>query len=853
MIFLKKASHIEIEGGGENAQYRESAAKSFKAFELYLSLEHLAELLNKNSNSFNNMMNALKLNNAAIYAIHCPESSFTVTADCNEKRENYLSVCEAINDAHSFSILMNVLKLADEISKSMKQRIEPTSSQNNDKTDDDEDDEINTNENGGVMPRSDDKGIIVIIHDGCPIGCSIGQTFECVKDSKRVKQFADELSELNLSTGITIAVENITPYIDPNGNLRTGENCGWNLSAHSENYNIELVKQLNSHIVKNKNGIIRFGLCIDFCHIFACRAICSNKSTDEDYIDEMNTFFNALDKNRNLVAIFHASYLGANKTHGMMFPDDGRIIAEIRKWLKKYDETNNRNYPVTLELDGGQYTIEASDRFYRTVLEFSKLHTSGNLGTLLESDECSDLREYFDALYTIYSSPLASRSAISKAVYKAKKFILGNAVEDYAHRGVAGEQSSHTIPFGFTHGSEKYSTPLLRLKAYLEYTRSCLMGEYLAKNYYNSDSVISKEYINGDFALAMKYLMINDSIGLVEHNGVSFTINADLFPHTEFCIRMNDGIPDDNEDKFYAFAETSEISNIKAPFSRLMEIVKYHINGKQCYINGCWLQYPLYSCGKFLGACMWKYYNPNAKWSLCYYGSAVPINYIEVTKDERVRRYSIPAFLQRYSNFNNGLFINDSEEYISDFAINICTFKNNRGDQNSRACADSLIGLFKALSPDITTEQLKEKTDSGQNSTGISLTTVGSISDGEIVFLKQPERRNGCKILLTEEFMPYFFASFERYKGKNKQDKPRSCDTARDLLEAVIRDYPVAGLLNEHARSFCDTNGFCYYWQLSQGKYLYLKQSPDELDKLVARSEEMLNKLMEEQHEYCNS
>ena len=108
MRFLKKANYRDIIGNVDGSQfhYYEDLTAKYKEFELFINEIDLKDLLDDKEECLTKLLRVLKKNGSVISAVHCPESKFKT---CNESEselsENYLSLCEVLQDSESKEIL----------------------------------------------------------------------------------------------------------------------------------------------------------------------------------------------------------------------------------------------------------------------------------------------------------------------------------------------------------------------------------------------------------------------------------------------------------------------------------------------------------------------------------------------------------------------------------------------------------------------------------------------------------------------------------------------------------------------------------------------------------------------------
>lgn len=331
MHFLKKASIEDIlQQSEQKKQFRTEidVTSHYKEFELFLSHDMLARQCDNDKDYYEKekeylnskiqeiaeaIQKRLIKNNAAISAIHVPESFFKTSGDIDCKKEfssNYLSLCEAILNDKSYKVLRFCIKLADE---------------------------INIRQYSGDMGKKNP--VIVIVHAGCMKGCiSKENGCKCIRDVDMVHIkdcFIKKLNKITIKTKVKIAVENITPYYDES-KVKTGENCGWkcgeeqkwiNQFLNEMNVQIGYIDKTGENTNKKKEEKISFGLCIDFCHIFASYILEKNpldkdiERKNRELCEAMDTYFSIFreTEQQGNIYLFHVSQYGENGEHGSLF------------------------------------------------------------------------------------------------------------------------------------------------------------------------------------------------------------------------------------------------------------------------------------------------------------------------------------------------------------------------------------------------------------------------------------------------------------------------------------------------------------------------------------------------------
>lgn len=781
MRFLKKASYKDILGKTRENQmsFIEDITDRYSEYELYLSKDDLDELLPEKNNENNKekepsdalleLIEKLRKKGEAISAIHCPESLYKTYNECNgeDKSTNYLSLCECIRDDASKKILERVIKLAIQINQGQYLR---------------------KNSKGEEEDNSKEKDIIVIIHEGCEIGCSFFSINNagCVKNDIMGKTI-DLINELNdliqekIEFKVKIAIENIPPfYCTLDEKVPVGQNCWWDIAKEKESFLIfkkDFFDDINGNKTKsesqeisdnenvnkggqekesnNKNPHVVIGACIDFCHIIASYYInlketksidcpCKEVETDEktSICNEIKEYCGKIEEFKEYVYLFHVSNYGKNGEHGQNFSmnEDDTIIEKIRDICGKIPEAL-----ITFEMADGDDVEKAQRRFDKMLYYFSKKHIAGKLGELLKPDENrndfnKDLREFFDNLFELYSCDYEDIFTITNTAYEIKKFILENK-----------NQNENSAPFGYNRDRNEEDVALLRIKAYIYYTRFCNLGEYLAENYWNNEEEESflGEHTKEDFGLAMKYFMLNDIWHQCEYTGVAFKFLIDFLPRKETAYRFNDGIKK---------IETIKEKNI---FKNIIQKITEHVNGSG--INGQTANF--YSLGKNFGPCLFKYYqvgdenlcdgdcHKDQSWSLRIYNE-LPVNYIEIERT----KYSIPAFLQIQSTIENNS--------IGNICLDISCFSEGRGS-SEKDDKITLANFVKKVSED----------------KGLSLTKAGPIEDGEIVttdLSKQPVFEYNISVYEWYLLIEMYLKMLKKVRIDNSEWDNYSCEV-KDL------------------------------------------------------------------------
>lgn len=686
MRLLKKASYKDIINEQNNVRINKSALLvHYKEYELYLSqtdLEVLYRSIDKSEgeNSLSKLIDCLVKSKSVITAIHCPESYFKTIND-QDTSSNYLSFCEILDDEDSKACFIKCIVLADYINS----RQYKAKKVNFEEREEDDEEELR-------KEQVENRSIVLVIHEGCSNGCTIDKKVICRREDDEIKinVLLEEIRNLQLSSEIRVAIENVTPfYCEDNRIFPLGENCGWKFDNQFISKKIKgntYFKYLNNEL---KNSNVNFGLCVDFCHIIATCKLNNIRDT-KTICKEIEKYFLGLTDVD--IYLYHVSNLGAEGQHGANFDydKDDELLGAIREWCCKYGKC----IPITLEMEDGQDKEKACRNFNLTMYAFSKKHVYGRFGELLNSERVKEVKDFFDNLFFIYTCDFDNIYEISKKVVEIKKFVLSNTNELLIEK----------ILFGFREDGQKESTALLRLKAYIYYTRFCNLGHYLAENHYKSEDniFICEKHAEEDFALSMTYFVCNDVWNQCVYTGVSYKFLIDFLPKKDSFYRFNDGIV-----TLSKLTERLQGDGVVL-FKNIVDEVRKHIGGEWKIENGR-QKYYFYSVGKNFGNCLFKYYNSRLKdWHLRIYNN-VPTNYIK-TKDKNnsERIYSIQAYLQKKK----------CDEDVIGLSMDISSFSKGRDGNNT----DSLNGFIKEI---VGYEICKEK--------------VASISDGEILYTELPE------------------------------------------------------------------------------------------------------------------
>lgn len=756
MRFLKKVSYKDIirEKDRNQFHYYENVADKYKEFELYLTRADLNFILTDLNSKQGKLIPSLKNHGAVIKAIHCPESWFITCNEKNgEKSSNYLSLCEVINNTEkSRDLFKNVLKIADIICQGQYQE------NNQIYENEDEMDESDSTPND-----RDDKQIIVILHEGCEFGCIKDDNVDCNKKKDNADSWAnkciDMIKDLQITSNIQIAIENITPFYSySDAELDKGANCGW--KAENQIFKKAFFEKINKELKDKK---IQFGACIDFCHIMVSDKILGRKNAKSESI---NKYFESIDYQK-YIYLFHVSNCGEDFSHGQLFDldreEDKKALETIRNYCNKY-----KNVPITFEMADGEDVEKASLNYEHIMFYLSNKHLFGNFNDLLENECNKKLKEFFDDLFIVYTYSKRNVFEITNAMYRVKQFILNNTN--------TSKMDKKERIFGIEFDKSEVDLSLVRLKAYIYYTRFCNLGNFLADNYYSGDQCIwdekEKTVIAEDFGLAMKYFMFNDKVHQCTYTGIRYKFLIDFLPKRENFVRFNDGIKSIRKLKI-----DPDIDNI---FKLVIGKIPKHVSGTSISEEG---EADFYSVGKNFGQCLFKYFNSKYDWSLQLYENQ-PINYV----DYNGRRYSIQAFTQK--------ILQGTLEDTQDIELSLDISRFSAGRDGTRP--DSLQGFLKIFEAG---DFIKEN--------------VGSIKDGEILFTKLPEYSNENVytlnkyqgVILKKIFLDEKWLKGEKdkhctleYKEDGEQSQPQD-DIVQNMQEAVRetndRDNPIWEILDK--------------------------------------------------------
>ena len=535
---------------------------------------------------------------------------------------------------------------------------------------------------------SKDNSVVVILHAGSINGCNSEDKLMSADDSA-IEALIEKLVNLETEFPVRIAVENVTPYVDDKNNIPTGMNDGWGESYLDY---MHTLKKLNKKLkeIQVENNIL-FGVCVDFCHLIADFRIMPDKCFEaKTCCDYISAFMKKLKEEKINIMLFHISMLNDNGSHGGLFRYDNichiGIIETIKSRYSEYPDI-----PVTIET--------ACENFDNMVYTFSVMHKSGLFGYMLDDE----MKEFFDNLFLLYSLSWKDMDKLKDSLNEIKTYILKN-----------NQTGGLADFFGFSNNNNASDMASIRVKAYIAYTRFCNLGKYLAEVYHKANFLSDKKE---NFSRSMKYFMFfDDEICQCVYTGVGYAFNMDFLPKTEETVyRFYDGI----DEKQITALKLNNISE-KHYFSQMIESIREQIHGTSL---------TMFSCGKNFFPCLMKYYQPDNRksdyYSLRIYKN-LNVNYIEVNENEKL---SIPAFLHKYC------YVKEKTLKKIHFVIDISVFRKGRGKNEDNS--DTIKGKSKNennIDTGTLSGFMQKMTDKG-----IILSTVGSISDGEIVATKLPE------------------------------------------------------------------------------------------------------------------
>ncbi len=690
MRFLKKANYRDIIGNVDGSQfhYYEDLTAKYKEFELFINEIDLKDLLDDKEECLTKLLRVLKKNGAVISAVHCPESKFKT---CNESEselsENYLSLCEVLQDSESKEILKKVLKLADKISQ------EQSENENQEYENIDVDEEEESNRNTSNKTK---KQIIVILHEGCEKGCidsNLEDKIGCNLNTNDIAGIIGSfVNDLKIKSYIQIALENITPfYSKVNDKMEKGGNCGW--KPENQKSKKDFFEKINKEL-KDKN--IQFSACIDFCHIMVSSKIMEENKSKCEVVEE---YFNRIDY-VDYIVLFHVSNYSEDLSHGQLFSfeneEDKKVVELIRKLCNQYA---SRAF-ITFEMADGMDIEKAALNYEHIMFYFSNKHLFGKFSELLEAEKNKELKDFFDDLFVIYTYDKKSVFEITNALWRVKKIILENTFD----------KDKEERLFGVDFDKTKVNLTLVRLKAYVYYTRFCNLGNYLAENHYSGNKCIWNNNNDAaeDFGLAMKYFIFNDRIHQCIYTGIQYKFLIDLLPKKETFFRFNDGIK-----------ITNDLSlNEENVFKEVVNKIPAHISGTSIY-NG---NSDFFSVGKNFSQCLFKYFDSNHDdWTVRIYNN-MAINYVDYNE----KRYSIQAFTQ-LALLDKSFIINGMK---IDLSLDISRFASGRDGK----ATDTLEGFLKCCGSDL----------------GFIKENVASISDEEILFTNLHLQEHSCSYTLNK-------------------------------------------------------------------------------------------------------
>ena len=622
MRFIKKASINNII----------ELADVYKEIELHTTREDFTD------ENLNKIKKIYDEKGAIITAIHCPYSKYKTKLDGEkELSTNYMSWCEILGDEKEEKLFLSICEFAEEVANIYNEQ-KNDSLLGKDNNDDSEEDDNQTKNNDNKTK------IIIVLHTGCIIGCCENTDYKCpyVSAEKGNKLENELLKNLLKFKNIEIAFENITPFYD-------GKEIGKNSGYGYENF--ILAEKLNKTVEEKKpnkanenaersNKVVeksetdkedsnkKFGVVIDFCHIFATHSLLKKS---EDWIDYFNKYMGEIKEDWiELIQLFHLSkYNANNNSHGGIFDDtddDHKTIETIRNWCL----CNSKTTPITLEVADSQNVKMGSENFFKIMLEWSKLHTE-----FKEKIE-KELYLFFDDLYKLFSMRInaKTKNEAIKIALKMRSYVLDN-------------QKSGNLLFDFEKNRQEKDIYLMQVQSYIYYMRYCNLAFDLIKKYSNDDNI--------KISTVLKHYMFNDKLEEVKFDGLGSYYNIYWIKNNVNLYRCYDGCE----------GGKSEEKN----FKKIIRNCFSHIAGGFETTN-------FLSFSKTFGRVMAKYFNPD-----------LAFNYnIEIVENATINCFyeenkPEPITIQEYQ---------ENETGYCNFAIDFSDFYIDRGDVGEEASLKEL-------------------------------------------------------------------------------------------------------------------------------------------------------------------
>ncbi len=475
MRFLKKTGYQTIEHD----------AAFYKDFELHTTIDSLSNC--------EKIKGVLEKEKAVVAAVHIPLSRFSNDA------ENYISLCELLNDDSSFELFEATCELAEKLCRSAE--------------------------------------IIVIVHTGCAYGC--GSYDRCCHESVCDPRLSEENAQklyalLSKYPHVNIALENITPYIGGNGEIGCNSGHKHECFEYAKLCNEamdRLDKQRFSGIDGEskpaKVGGTRFGVTVDICHIIATQHIIGQCECTP--LEAIQMFLQSSTVDRKLIKLLHLSdYNKDDNTHGEVF--DKTFAEELCSWLSN-DLLQDSFFPATLELKHSDDVQLGHSDFMNTVIRFSLMHPQ------LKSRINDSLYIFLGQLYDLYSTENTSDPLVYTMAKAVRRFVLDNTDEKDRGREI----------FGFTNGLQKLSMSQLRIRAYIMYVRACTIAKSVVSQL---DSIGWNDPVTEATQIILHYIF-SDPMGEIVCDGIRPYYNAYWLPDKGTIYHCEDGFCGET-DEYYS-------------------------------------------------------------------------------------------------------------------------------------------------------------------------------------------------------------------------------------------------------------------------------------------------------------
>ena len=468
MRFLKKTGYQTIE----------QDAVFYKDFELHTTKDTLSSL-----SQCEIIKGILEKEKAVVAAVHVPFSQFSNPSN------NYLSLCEALNDDVSFELFEATCELAEKLCHGAE--------------------------------------ITVVVHTGCIYGC--GSDERCchgaVCDLRLSEDNAKKLyAVLSRFPHVNIALENITPYISDTNEIGCNSGYKHECFEYAKICN-EAMDRLDKHKSANtyeesssaKVGRTRFGVAIDICHIIATQHIIGR--CEFTPLEAIQMFLQSEAVDKRLIKLLHLSdYNKENKSHGEVF--DKTFAEELCSWLSN-DFLQDSFFPATLELKHSDDVQLGHSDFMNTVIRFSIMHPQ------LKGRIDDSLYTFLEQLYDLYSTENTSDPLVYTRAKAVRRFVLDNTEENDRGREI----------FGFSNGLQKLSMSQLRIHAYIMYVRACTIAKSVVSQL---DSIGWNDPVTEATQIILHYIF-SDPMGEIVCDGIRPYYNAYWLPDKGTIYHCEDG------------------------------------------------------------------------------------------------------------------------------------------------------------------------------------------------------------------------------------------------------------------------------------------------------------------------